>query len=480
MDMDFSAWTAEDSTKFLAVVAKLAKIPATQIVATYRAGSVIADLRLRKDVSTPDKLDQLSEAIDFMQIASPQYRININVVVQKEEYQDEEEATPEPPLPDEASRAPKAPRGAGVVTEDNVAIYAVVIACCMVIVCCVAGAYYYYAKYKKTPKMQKGHIENFTIPERKLPPIPKGFGPSLQAVFPQLKARDEEMPEVEKIDVVVTTDSESAWPQSESGSRSVSKQKYAQGSTLRAPEICTPGDLHFRQPTPDPQRVPPTMDVPGAICETEADVSPSSKEMARVYGRHALWNNGVAGEDTADTVTTARLGTISRSPQRTPQSSDLEQQQRSKLILEQAKHDEDNRNRAEDAEKQKQEEQHRKKMEAKRLRLAQSGGLTVSYPERLRNDSVFNETDKTTDAHAPSWPSAKKVVASETHTGVTNTGISWRTTASTNAPAVQSGGNIYERRRSRSSNFADSHHDKAPKEPKERRKSKCVVMSDLL
>ena len=377
MDTDFNAWTAENSAQFLALVAAQMKIPMTQILAKYRAGSVIADLRLRKDISTPDKLTRLHAAIDVIQTTSPEYRITTNVIVETDEDEkEEEEVTPSPPvhLPEEASRTPRGAPSQGDFTENGVVIFGSVIIACMVIVCCVAMAYYYFFKFNKSPKPQKGHIENFAIPVRKPRTVPFGFGRALQAVFPRVKWTEKDASETEQLQEVVTGDSPTSQnTESKSGSTSVpdrslvkeQRRSLFHGSE-RAPEV--PNVFAEVSPSPPTLRMesnmrsnermarvyanPPTLDIPGTVTETDVDVLAkviSPQRPRPVSPRQAMWHSGVNGgsaKDTADTVTTERLGTISR---------------------------------------------------------AQSSGLTVEYPQRSRNDSVFDAT--TTDATSPSLAS---------------------------------------------------------------------------
>ena len=321
MDMDFDAWTAKDSEQFLLLISRKMKIPTTQIVAKYRSGSVIADLRLRKDVSTPDKLTQLHAAIDVMQTTSPQYRITSNAILETHGH-DEEEATPTPPEINNAMEAPRAPRvNSGVgkeITENNMVIYGSVLFVCMVLAAIGVCIY-----CKRNPPSVRGTIKNFQLPEKvSRGPIPHGR--VLRRMFPRVIVAEDDMPDLdnpedeelqEVVTNTVTTDSEA-------------------GSTPQATSLQTPIVICRR---------PSSANLPGFITETEEVAKVLTSQRPRTESpRHALCHSGVKGgsaENSAHTVTTERLGTISRSPQ--------------------------------------------------------SGGLTVEhhYPQRSRYDSVFDATN---------------------------------------------------------------------------------------
>jgi len=379
--MDFDAWTAKDSEQFLLLIARKMKIPTTQIVAKYRSGSVIADLRLRKDVSTPDKLTQLHAAIDVIQTTSPQYRITSNVIIETHG-PDEEEATPTPPEINNAMEAPRAPRVNGVgkeITENNVVIYGSVLFVCMVLAAIGVCIY-----CKRNPPSVRGTIKNFQLPEKvSRGPIPHGR--VLRRMFPRVVVAEDDMPDLdnpedeelqEVVTDTVTTDNEAG-----------STPQAASPPTMTPIVIC---------------RRPSSANLPGFITETEEIAIVLTPQRPRTESpRHALWHSGVKGgsaENSAHTVTTERLGTISRS--------------------------------------------------------SQSGGLAVEhhYPQRSRYDSVFDATNTEPESQifdfsgddvggvfdATNTEPESQIAASEAHS----------------APPESSVGVLQRRRSSPTSNFA--------------------------
>ena len=171
----------------------------------------------------------------------------------------------------------------------------------MVLVCVVAIVYYFYRK-KHPTYSYRGHIENFAIPER-IPRRPILFGRILGAVFPRLKVREEDTPEDEQLqEVVAPRNLELA-----SGSRPGSDRDLS-GDAPPCPRMVLPPVLRR-----------PSVYLPGMVVET--DVDEGAKVMAPQRPRtgnprQALWHSSVNSgsvENSADTVTTERLGTISRS-----------------------------------------------------------------------------------------------------------------------------------------------------------------------
>ena len=220
-------------------------------------------------------------------------------------------------------------------------IFVIVVCACMVLVCCVVLGYYHYNKNKPTSYL--GHIKNFTVPER----VERGrvaFGRALQIIFPRVIVPGGDVPppeDHELREVVVDHHLESKFHGSFPGdvlaeappSSVASMVPVRRPPALRRPEM--PDAMEVEQPT-SPRAMP------GAVNESD-DEDVTAKAIAPQRTRNSLWRSNVNTEaltvDSADTMTTERLGTISRSPQ--------------------------------------------------------SGGLTVEhhYPQRSRYDSVFDATN---------------------------------------------------------------------------------------
>ena len=214
--------------------------------------------------------------------------------------------------------------------EDNLIIFVSVIVVCMVFTCIAAAVYYFYRK--KHPNDTRGHIKNFTFKER----VSRGrieYGRILRRAFPRVKVREEDIPDEE-----IVSDEELQGEVGDEEDRTSTPQSATTPQASFLESGSTPqGPAHHRRNVPFLWQPGPAPEIPaanaeeqpmsprampfGAVNETEDDVS--AKVMApqrprkTESPRQALWNSGSVKSgsvaDTADTVTTERLGTISKS-----------------------------------------------------------------------------------------------------------------------------------------------------------------------
>ena len=184
-----------------------------------------------------------------------------------------------PTLPPEAPRAPRATQNgfaAFITNESNFFILGAAVMAFLMLFSCVSIVYVCYRT--KYPSPQRGHVPNFVAPARvQRNRVP--FARALRVIFSR---------------VIVTGD---ATPEDQQPI----PLEVVGGNWMIAHSSQTPVMTDEWQ-----------VNLPGSVAETDEDVS--AQEMApkrkmSTHPRHAMWTSAV-GEDTADTVTTERLGTI--------------------------------------------------------------------------------------------------------------------------------------------------------------------------